>query len=64
LSLNNFIHKWFVSLFTQNFCEEYSLIIWDFLMLEGNIVLFKSSLAIFATLRIEIMKHENFGTGL
>lgn len=61
ISLNNFIHKWFVGLFTQNFSEEYSLIIWNNLFLEGNIVLFKASLAVFKSLREGILKQRTFG---
>jgi hypothetical protein len=61
LSLNNFIHKWLVTLFVQNFDKEINLVIWDFLFLEGNIVLFKSALAILKILKNEIMESPNFG---
>jgi hypothetical protein len=61
MNLNNFIHKWLVSLFTQNFSDEISLLIWDFLFLEGNIVLFKSAIAILKILKDEIMTYNNFG---
>jgi hypothetical protein len=60
LSLNNFIHKWFVSLFTQNFNETTSLMIWDFLFLEGNIILFKAALGVFSILKNKIMSNTVF----
>jgi hypothetical protein len=60
-SVNNFIHKWFISLFTQNFREDFSLVIWDYLFLEGNIVLFKAGLAVFKILKNQILSKKNFG---
>lgn len=60
-SVNNFIHKWFISLFTQNFSEEFSLVIWDYLFLEGNIVMFKAGLAVFKILKTQIMLQRSFG---
>ena len=60
-SLDNFIHKWFISLFTQNFREDFSLTIWDFLFLEGNSVLFKAGLAILKILKKQILEKQNFG---
>jgi hypothetical protein len=60
LNMNNFIYKWFVSLFIQNFNEEYSLIIWDFLFLEGSVVIFKAALAIFMNMKNKILNHTNF----
>jgi hypothetical protein len=60
-NINNFIHKWFVSIFVQNFKEEFSLLIWDFLFLEGNITLFKAGLAVFKILKNEIMVKNEFG---
>jgi hypothetical protein len=61
ISLNNFIHKWLVSLFIQNYDNKFSLKIWDFLFLEGNIVLFKSAIAVLKSLKEEIMNNLNFG---
>lgn len=60
-NLNNFIHKWYVSLFVQNFREEFSMIIWDFLFLEGNISIFKAALAVFNIMKKDIMSKSNFG---
>jgi hypothetical protein len=53
LSLNNVLYKWFVSVYIQNLSLDLSLIIWDVLVLEGNIVMFKSALAI-----LKIVKHK------
>ncbi len=60
-SFSNFMHKWFVSLFVQNFPENFSMLIWDFLFLEGNIIIFKSALAVLKILRKDIMVNNNFG---
>ncbi len=56
LSLNNILYKWFVSLFIQNTNEDLSFIIWDSLFLEGNIVLFFASLAMFRLLKYDMMQ--------
>ena len=44
LSLNNFIHKWMVSLFTQALSPEMAYTFLDFFFLDGEICLFKCSL--------------------
>jgi hypothetical protein len=64
LGITNFIHKWFVSLFAQNFSSDVNLIIWDFLFLEGNMVMFKAALGILKILKNEIMSSPNFGKKL
>ena len=46
LSLNNFIHKWMVSLFTQALSPEMVYTFFDFLFLDGEICLFKGALFI------------------
>jgi len=61
ISLNNFIHKWLVSIFIQNFNDSFSIKIWDFLFLEGSIVLFKAGIAVLKSLKSEIMLNRNFG---
>ena len=61
LSLNNFVHKWFVGLFVQNFEKEISLIIWDFYFLEGSMVLFKAALAVMKILKKDLMEDPSFG---
>ena len=45
LSVNNFIHRWLVCIFTQNFDMSISDIILDFFFLEGEITVIKSCLA-------------------
>lgn len=59
LSLNNILYKWFVSLFIQNTNDELSFIIWDSLFLEGNIVLFFASLALFRIMKYDMMQTES-----
>jgi hypothetical protein len=61
-NLNNFIYKWLVSLFIQNFPEDFSFSIWDYLFIDGNIVIFKASLAIFIVLKKVLMRNTNFET--
>jgi hypothetical protein len=58
LSLNNVLYKWFVSVFIQNLSYELSLIVWDVLVLEGNIVMFKSALAILKILKHKIISYD------
>lgn len=56
LSLNNILYKWFVSMFIQNINEDLSYIVWDSMFLEGNIMLFFASLAMFRIMKLDIMK--------
>ena len=37
------INNWIISLFTNNISEKFQLIIWDYFLLEGYIILFKIS---------------------
>lgn len=55
MSLSNVLYKWFVSLFIQNLSSDLSLVIWDMLMLEGNIVLFKATIGILKILKNSIL---------
>lgn len=57
--VSNFVHKWLVTLFTENFQEETTNLIWDYVFLEGNIVLIKSCLIMFSILRQSILKNDN-----
>jgi hypothetical protein len=59
LSLNNVLYKWFVSVYIQNLSLELSLIIWDVLVLEGNIVMFKSALGILKILKDKILSFDD-----
>lgn len=60
LTVNNFIHKWLVGLFTQNFNYQLSDIILDFFFLEGSIILTKTCLGVFAILRPVLMSFNDF----
>lgn len=60
--------QWFISLFSQNLSYEviYKLIkvcllIWDVLLLEGSVTLFKTSITILKMLKKEIMSKSGFG---
>ena len=61
LNLDTIIFKWFVSLFVQALPMEFSLIIWDMLFLEGNIVIFKAALGLFKILKKELMTKTSMG---
>ena len=60
LYLNNTINKWLLSIFIQGISEKYSNFIWDLLLLEGNIVIFKAIYAIFIILQKYINKQKTF----
>jgi hypothetical protein len=60
ITLSNIIYKWFISLFIQNISLEMNMLIWDFLFLDRNIVLFKSAIVIFKMLKKKIMKCKEF----
>lgn len=55
LCLNNVLYKWFVSIYIQNLSQELSFIIWDVLLFDGNLVMFKSALAILKIIKNELM---------
>ena len=56
---NNFISRGLNNLFSNKMIdEELSLLIWDYLFIEGNTVLFKSFLAIYSFLSDKIIKGE------
>ena len=44
--LNNMLNKWLLSIFLQGTSEIYHYFIWDLLLLEGNIVIFKTIYAL------------------
>ncbi len=60
LPLNNFIHKWMVSLFTQALSPEMAYTFLDFFFLDGEICLFKSSLFVMASIEEYITKNNEF----
>ena len=55
IHITNILYKWLLSLFVEGFPEKLSLIIWDSLFLNGDIILFKTSLGILKLLKNEIM---------
>ena len=58
---NNVINQGLNNLFTNDMLNnDTSLLIWDLLFLEGNIVLFKSFLAIYACLSPILIKQEQY----
>ena len=58
-SISNFVHKWLVTIFANGFMEETTYLIWDFLFLEGNIVIIKTCLIIFCILKRKLLKYEH-----
>ena len=60
LSLNNFIHKWMVSLFTQALSPEMSYTFLDFFFLDGEISLFKCSLFVMTMIEEYLIKNNDF----
>jgi hypothetical protein len=62
LNVNNFIHKWLLSIFTQTLSIPLIYNFFDFFFLEGNIALFKGVLGIFASIKKYIFKSKDFET--
>ena len=40
MTAKNFINKWIITIFTNDFQKELGYLIWDFLLLQGNIILY------------------------
>ena len=59
ISLNNTVNKWILSLFIQGVSEMYSVFIWDLLLLEGNIIIFKAVYAMIIILEKHLRKHKS-----
>ena len=59
LSLNNFIHKWMVSLFAQALSPEMVYTFFDFFFLEGITCLYKGALFIMFTMQNIIFEQNN-----
>jgi hypothetical protein len=60
LSLNNFIHKWMVSLFTQALSPEMAYTFLDYFFLDGEICLFKCSLFVMTMIEEYLTKNNDF----
>ena len=58
LSLNNFIHKWMVSLFTQALSPEMAYTFLDYFFLDGEICLFKCSLFVMTMIEEYLTKNK------
>ena len=59
LSLNNFIHKWMVSLFAQALSPEMVYTFLDFFLLEGETCLYKGALFIMVVMQNIIFEQKN-----
>ena len=55
MTIKNFINKWIITIFTNDFQKGLGYIIWDFLLLQGNIVLFKGIFTIFSILKKNLL---------
>ena len=55
MTIKNFINKWIITIFTNDFQKEIGYIIWDFLLLQGNIILFKSIFSIISILKKQLI---------
>ena len=56
MTVKNFINKWIITIFTNDFQKELGYLIWDFLLLQGNIILFKGIFSIVSILKKTIIR--------
>ena len=61
MTIKNFINKWLITIFTNDFKQELGYKIWDYLLLDGNIILFKSIFSIFSILKKQLIKGKENG---
>ena len=64
ISVSNFVHKWLISLFTQNVSDDVCTLIWDLFFLEGNVVLIQASIIMFYILKDQLLNNQNQIRGL
>lgn len=57
--INNFLHKWLLSLFSQSFPNETTYLIWDYLFLEGSLILIKAVLGIFSVMKKKLLDYKD-----
>lgn len=55
LYLKNLVYKWLLSLFIQNISDKYYSCIWDLLLLEGTVILYKATFGLFRIISKDIM---------
>ena len=60
ICLKNLFYKWFDSLYAEGCSFLNFYVIWDAMMLDGNIVLFRAALAILEELKDKILKFNDF----
>lgn len=60
--LQNILFKWLVSIFTENTSNKFYFCIWDIILLQGNIVMFKACLGLLKILTNEIIKQTSIET--
>ena len=58
--INTLINNWLISLFLDNLSECFQLIIWDFFLLEGNIVIFKAIYGLMKMISKDIFNVKRF----
>ena len=56
--LNNLLYKWFISLFIENASKDTFINIWDAMIFEGNVILFRAVSAILEYLENDILRCE------
>lgn len=59
LFLNNLLYQWYVSLFVQYVKHDVFLAVWDAMFIDGNIVIFRATLAIISFYKNEILNMES-----
>ena len=59
ICLNNLLYKWLVGLFVESFNKDTWIQIYDAFFLEGNIIIFRSVLAILMLTKDQILSYNN-----
>ena len=55
MTIKNFVNKWLITIFTNDFKKEFGYKIWDYLLFQGNLILFKSVFSIFSILKKDLI---------
>ena len=65
IAMVSFVLQWFVCLFCQDeICDGVTKVVWDFLVVDGIVVLFKAALGMFDLLEKYILQCNSFCTFL